>query len=145
MSAPVLRLSGGPVVSAANPGDPPPAPTPMAANTVANIPGSADLDLYQGDDLYFTVTVTNPDGSAANLTGATAASTIRPGPDNPTVIAAFTCTISTNVITLHLPNAQSALLTPTAAVWDLQITTSIGEIYTLLFGNVNTVLQVTQP
>jgi hypothetical protein len=97
-------------------------------------PPAVDLRLYQGDDFALTLTVTNADGTVADLTGATFAAVIAvPGA---TVSAAdFATTVAGNVVTLTLAAADSAQL-PAAAVWQCRMTSAAGAVRTLVAGNV---------
>lgn len=112
--------------------------------TVGAIPAAVDLAVYQGDDFGpLTLTVTNPDGSAANLTGATFKAQIRSAPGAATVLASFTISVATNVITLTMA-ATDTLTLPAGAAWDCQMTTSAGKIQTLAAGQVKTTADVSR-
>ena len=112
--------------------------------TVGAIPAAVDLAVYQGDDFGpLTLTVTNPDGSAANLTGATFNAQIRSAPGAATVLASFTTSVATNVITLTMA-ATDTLTLPAGAAWDCQMTTSAGKIQTLAAGQVKTTADVSR-
>jgi hypothetical protein len=97
-------------------------------------PAEVDLWLYQGDDFALTLTVTNPDGSAANLTGATFLAQVRD--INGVLLATFNPTVAANVVTLALPHAVTAGL-PAAGLWDCQMTGSSGSVQTLAGGAVH--------
>ena len=99
------------------------------------LPAAVDLYLYKGDDFSMTLTVTNPDGSAANLTWATFKAQIRSAPGAATLWASFTTSVATNVVTLALANTASATL-PATAAWDCQMTALGGTVTTLAGGNV---------
>ena len=112
--------------------------------TVGAIPAAVDLAVYQGDDFGpLTLTVTNPDGSAANLTGATFKAQIRSAPGAATVLASFTTSVATNVITLTMA-ATDTLTLPAGAAWDCQMTTSAGKVQTLAAGQVKTTADVSR-
>ena len=100
--------------------------------TISVLPVTADLSIYAGDDVRFTVTVEDGQGNAADLTGFTVLSQIRLTRDAPTVLAEFVPTIAGNVITMHLPHADAPGLPP-RAVWDVQIAGP--EVTTLAHGN----------
>jgi hypothetical protein len=118
--------------------------TPRAGTATVNAqPPVVNLLLYQGDDVHFDLVVTNPDGSAADLTGMTPAAQIRDKP-NGALIATFMCSIATNVISLHLPATESVKLSA-PGVWDCQITSATPEVTTLAAGTVSTAQQVTAP
>jgi hypothetical protein len=110
--------------------------------TVSALPQVVNLILVQGDDFYLDLVVTNADGSAADLSTATASAQIRKSATDPTIAAAFTASITTNVVHLHLPHAASAPLS-SSAVWDCQITTP--DITTIAAGTVTVELEVTRP
>lgn len=99
--------------------------TPSAAGpvtvTVTALPVSVSLSLYAGDDFWLDLTVTNPDGGAADLSGMVATSQIRSaaGAADPPMCV-FDATISGNVVQLHLPAVESAKLVG-PAVWDCEI------------------------
>jgi hypothetical protein len=108
-----------------------------AVGSAANItilPVTVNLTLLMGDSFSFTVTVTNPDGSAANLVGATILADIRVKATDPNPApASFTSAIAANVITLSLTPAVTAAL-PASTVWDCQMTETTGKITTLCGG-----------
>lgn len=108
--------------------------------TITALPATVNLSLYQGDDFYLDLTVTNPDSSPADLTGATATATIKASPTAPDIMATFSATITANVVHLHLPATEAAKLAA-AAVWDCQIANPL--VTTLAAGKVTTTLQVT--
>src|SRR6059036_3254727 len=95
-------------------GSPRAAPGPIVA-----LPTVIDLELYAGDDFYLDLTVTNPDGTAADLTTAVASAQIRAAANAADPMATFAATITGNVIHLHLTAAAAASLV--SGVWDCQI------------------------
>jgi hypothetical protein len=114
--------------------------------TVSALPATVNLALYQGDDMYLDLTVTDPDGSAADLTGATPKAEIRTAPSSDVVAAEFVITgVSANTIHLHLPHAASAALGAGEMAWDCQLTRSSGDITTLAAGRVSVTGEVTRP
>jgi hypothetical protein len=106
-------------------------------------PNTVDVDIYQGDDFSMTLTVTNPDGSAANLTGATAAAQIRSAPASTDIAATFTTTIASNVVTLTLTHTAATALSGNY-VWDCQLTYSGGTVNTIAAGRVRVAAEVTR-
>lgn len=110
--------------------------------TVTALPAPVNLEIYKGDDFYLDVTVTNPDGSDADLSAVTPAAQIRPQPNSATILATFDLTVDGNVIHLHLPHGESHNLIPRCA-WDVQITG--GDITTLAAGTVTVSGEVTMP
>jgi len=120
-------------------------PLAGAPTLIEALPEPVNMALYRGDDFAFQLTVTNPDGSAADLTGETATSQMRVTADTADPPAGhFDCTIATNVITVVLANAVSKLL-PAALVWDLQLTSGTGSIRTLVAGTISVTPDVTRP
>lgn len=114
----------------------------MATKTIGPQPMTVDLRLYEGDDFWFDVTVTNPDGSPFDLTGYTPRAQIRTSTESEEVIVEFEVTVTTNVIHLHLASPVTTDLVPTG-VWDLQIETG-GAVTTLMAGRVNVTPEVTR-
>jgi hypothetical protein len=104
-------------------------------------PAVVNLALYAGDDFYLDVTVTNPNGSAADLSSAVAQAQIRTAPEDDPPIAVFAVTITANVIHLHLTHAASTGLV--SGVWDCQIATP--DVTTLAAGTVIVTPEVTYP
>lgn len=110
--------------------------------TITAGPQVVNLVLYQGDDFYLDLTVTDSLDQPVDLTDATATAQIRAsaGAADPPE-ATFTATTETNVIRLHLPANESAKLHG-SAVWDCQIATP--DITTLVAGTVAVTQQVTE-
>lgn len=114
--------------------------------TVGNLPAPVDVSLYQGDDFYLTVKLTDPTGVVVDLTGYTATSQIRLTPPSTEIVAEFDVTVDgpNGTINLHLDHVDSALI-DRAATWDLQIVSATGIVSTLIYGAVKTVMEVTRP
>ncbi len=113
-------------------------PAPM---TITQLPAEVDLAIYQGDDFYLDLTVTDAGGGAADLTGFTATAQVRsaPGAVDPPMCT-FTATIAANIIHLHLPHTEAAKLNNPAA-WDCQVEAT--DVITLVAGKVTVTLQIT--
>jgi hypothetical protein len=110
---------------------------------LTSLPVEVDISMYQGDDLTFTVTVTNPDSSPADLTGATFLSQIRLTPQTPNPpLAIIATSVTTNVVSCHIASADSTKVT--VAVWDLQMTSSAGMVTTLVGGSLTCAPQVSE-
>ena len=110
--------------------------------TITQLPAVVNLVIYQGDDFYLDLTVTDAGGGPADLTGFTATAQVRstPGSTVDPPMATFTCTIAGDVIHVHLPNSEAAKLNNPAA-WDCQIEAT--DVITLVYGKVTVTLQVT--
>jgi len=100
--------------------------------------GEYDLNLYRGDTFSrgFRFWETTINGTPFDLTGAVAEAEFRDKPGGASVLA-FTCVVTLpNTITIHLVPAQWASSTPAKGYWDLEVTFSPTEVYTLLAGEV---------
>jgi|SRR5215831_5361972 len=111
------------------------------------MPNAVDLTLYQGDDWGANVVVSNPDLTAADLTGYTAQAQIRTGPADQqlTVAAEIQATVQLpNQVLLYLSHDQTTVLTGALYYWDLQLTSGAGQIVTVLAGKVKMTQEVTR-
>lgn len=119
-------------------------PTQVASppQTIDARPVAVNLLLYQGDDFYLDLVVTQPDGTPADLTGMTPRAEIRKTAEDVVVLAAFTATVAGNVVSLHLAHTASTDLT--AGVWDCQVTDGTDGVWTLAAGTVETDAEVTR-
>ena len=103
----------------------------------------AYLQLYQGDDYFATVTVTDSSGPA-DLSDYTAKAQIRLGSaDQSPVLVTIAAAISSPDILLSIPASQTLLLSGTYR-WDLQLTSSGGVVTTLLSGPVSVQPEITR-
>ena len=119
-----------------------PAPPAAPAILITALPVEANIDAYEGDDLFVDVTVNNPDGSATDLSTATVMAQVRTAPGARDILANFTVSVMGNVIHLQLPAAQAALLTPLCA-WDCQLTL-LNQVTTLAAWAINTTTDVSR-
>ena len=120
------------------------------------LPESRNIDIYKGDTYGFSFrlrdrTPTGARGAYVDLTGCTAKAQIRSTEDTPTVLVEFTASIPNQTVAenkgrvnLALTPAQTAALTFTKAVWDVQITFPDGVIRTYLKGAVTLTKEVTR-
>jgi hypothetical protein len=111
--------------------------------TVTQLPSIVDLLLYTGDDFSMTLTLTNSDGSATNLTGYTAQAQIRSQSGSTTISTSFVTSTVGNQVILSLPSANSQGLVGNY-VWDCQVTSQSGIIQTLVAGSVSFTQDVTR-
>jgi hypothetical protein len=127
-----------------------PRPTPTdvttagGVTTVNELPIPVNLNLYTGDDFSMMLTLTNPDNTPTDLTGASFLAEIRQSAPSKTVAATFAVATAANVITLSLTNEQTQSLVG-KFVWDCQITSSTGIITTLAAGKVTFTQDVSRP
>ena len=115
------------------------------ASVVLAQPAPVDLVLYRGDDGALRVTVTEPDGSPSDLTGATWLCQVRANADSAPVLATFTVSPvagDPSSVDVVVPDAVSQNL-PGSAVWDLQMTLGT-TTQTLLAGAVKTTRDVSR-
>jgi len=110
------------------------------------MPDRADLQIYQGDDYAATVTVSNPDGTPADLSACTPRAQIREdvADEAPTVIVEIAATIAGSDVNLFIPHTDTTLLAG-GYVWDLQLTDGDGLITTVVAGKVRATQEVTRP
>jgi hypothetical protein len=109
-------------------------------------PGTGNLDIYRGDTkrwqfkLWTDAKRTVP----ADLTGVTVNASIRDKALSGSYETALACTVAApNTINMTLTASQSRDL-PAVGVWDLQLTYSNGDIYTVLKGAVIVTQDVTR-
>lgn len=121
-------------------------PVQQAASvqTVIVLPAIVNLEIYEGDDFFLDVAVTDVNSNPVNVTNLTPMSQIRVSPDGPAVLANIGITVDatiTNLIHLHLAAIDSNNL-PANCAWDLQLSTP--NVTTLCSGSVTVTPQVTQ-
>ena len=108
--------------------------------------GRADLTIYQGDDMAWTVFVSLEDGvTPADITGYTALAQIRRSvaDSDPVVVATMTSAVVSPNVSLSLTHDQTELLCG-RYVWDLQLTSPEDIVTTILQGNVKVTAEVTR-
>ena len=95
--------------------------------TISFVPNAVDLALYAGDEVSFTVVVTNPDGTQRDVSGLAIAQ-IRASRADTDPAATFTVDdtdAATGRLVLTLDPADSAALTTDGkkftGFWDLQV------------------------
>ena len=115
----------------------------VGPTTIVALPQEVNLTLYQGDDFYLDLFVSNPDNSAADLAGCTASAQIRNSPSSPQILASLSAVINGNAIHLKLDHSDAAKLTQ--SVWDAQLVYPSGDIVTLVAGTVTVSQEVTRP
>jgi hypothetical protein len=100
-------------------------------------PGVFDLDLYRGDSYAWSFRVWDDclRSIPADLEGSTAEAEIRDRPAGATVVP-LSCSITPpNVIDVVLDPSLWATI-PVGGVWDLQVTSDVGGIRTIVAGKV---------
>jgi len=110
--------------------------------SIERVPITVNLLLYAGDDLGFALLVFDPDGSDADLSGATVRAQIRANPAAANVAGEVLCAVEGNAVQLHLLGTVTQDL-PSSAVWDCELTRD-GLVTTLVAGTVRTTADVTR-
>lgn len=110
---------------------------------------NANLCVYQGDDFACMLTILNcADGTLADLTDFTVQAQIRTGVADQTpgrIAASFTATVIVpNRVSLWIPREQTRRLRDLNYVWDLQLTSSAGNVTTVLKGDCDVMPEVTR-
>jgi len=117
-----------------------------------------DLLIRQGATFGPIVsTITNPNGTAMNLTGATLRAQIRKTPTSPLVegaVGEFTITnaaagqfswgFSAAVTELLVADSESELAAASTYVWDMELEDLSGRVIPLMYGKVNVFREVTK-
>jgi hypothetical protein len=117
-----------------------------AATKIVALPVPVDLAIYKGDDFDMTVSVTETDGTPADLSGFVPLAQIRSSPQSDPALASFIASIDTvdpSIIHLALSHVATAELPP-RTVWDCQVTAPSGRISTLVAGALVTVPEVSR-
>jgi hypothetical protein len=119
---------------------------PMMPILVEMSISKANLDLVQGDDYVATVTVTNANGTPADISGYTAKAQIRQdvADEARRVDVEIATAVASPNVTLTIPHAITQTLTAASYVWDLQLTSAGGQITTILAGTVVVTREVTR-
>jgi hypothetical protein len=115
-----------------------------ASQVVTVLPTEIDLNIYQGDDFYLDMVVTDQNSNPIDLTNAQPQSQIRAAPGGAAVLAEIDITLDgtqNNLLHLHLQSSDSSILPPQCA-WDLQL--SSPSVTTIAAGAVTVRPQVTQ-
>jgi hypothetical protein len=106
---------------------------------------SADLPIYQGDDVNAVITVTDATGAPADLTGYTAKAQVRKtvADSDPLVAIEIAATVSGSTVVLTISHAQTETLKG-KYVWDCQLVSAAGMITTIVSGKVPVTPEVTR-
>lgn len=109
------------------------------------LPTRVDLRLYAGDDVTVKITVNNPDGTPADLAGASAKAQIRGRATDLDPVAEFVCVVdATGFVLCGLDAAATAAL-PRSGVWDCELMFADGSpTTTIVSGSVRTLAEVTR-
>lgn len=102
-----------------------------------------DLTIQQGDDWSKVVPVVDANGNPVTMTGYNAAMMIRPFAGSSVLLLSLTSnpaagiviTATPGSVTLTITSAQSALLWPQPAVYDLELIDPSSKVTRLLSGN----------
>lgn len=97
-----------------------------------------DITISQGIDFYYAFLIKNEDGSPFDATGYTLAAKVRATPESPTVLLAFTCSLtvpaSGGPAVIASPAATNSAAPRGIFHWDCIITSSSAPDIKLLKG-----------
>jgi hypothetical protein len=110
---------------------------------VTQLPAVINITCYAGDDLSFSLPMTNSDGTDTDLTSAVILAQVRQRPETPAIVATFSSAVTGNVITLTLAGTDSQGLSG-VYVWDCQVTNA-GAVYTPAAGAITVNPDVSHP
>ncbi|MFM2053614.1 MAG: hypothetical protein RL456_1651 [Pseudomonadota bacterium] len=128
----------------------------MSTQTIGSIGQRLDLLIRQGATLGpFPCTMTNPDATPVNLTGATIRGQIRKKPADAAVIASFDVTVTdatAGKYTFGLTATATAAITAGADVtkpeslyvWDMELEDAAGRVTPLFWGDARVHREVTR-
>lgn len=109
-------------------------------------PATQNLTITRGDTETIVATMTTDGTTPIDVTGRTYTSQMRLSPDEITIAATATCTVSNGPagqVTVVYSATDTATLLPGFYYWDLQETAS-GVVTTVLAGTVNVLADVTR-
>jgi len=110
------------------------------------MPGSYDLQLYRGDTGRWQFMLWQDDLKTVpvDLSGASVSAQIRNAPGG-SVIVSMSCAVTEpNRVDMVLSAADSAGVSLSRGVWDLQVTYASGDVSTVLAGRTCVTADVTQ-
>lgn len=127
----------------------------MATPRIGNLGSKLNLDIRQGGTFSVGVTLTNPDNTPVDLTGATVRGQIRKTALDTVVAAAFTVTITnapggaftfglTDEITAALVAGEQPTEDASLYVWDMELEDALGQVLPLYYGSVTVLREVTR-
>lgn len=110
-----------------------------AAIVIGTLPPRVDLVLYQGDDIFVNLSLSQP---GIDLTQYTPRAQVRTQPGGTLIVEVDVSVLDATTLRLHLDSPQTTLLPPTAA-WDVQVSDAAAIVTTLAQGTVSTTREVT--
>lgn len=127
----------------------------MATPRIGNLGSKLNLDIRQGGTFSATVTLTNPDATPVDLTGATVRGQLRKTALDAAVVATFDVTITdavNGVFEYGLTDEDTAGITageqPTEDaslyVWDMELEDTLGRVTPLFYGTATVLREVTR-
>lgn len=119
-------------------------PNATALNSDA-MPENIDMVIYKGDYVDILVTINASPGVPLDLTGYTAAASLKTDYDDVAPIA-FDCTITspaTGQVRIYLPTADSTTLVAGDYIWDFELINASGDARTYMTGDVTVYPEVT--
>lgn len=108
--------------------------------------GSYDWTIQQGDTFYATLTI-KEDDEAVDITGWVFTSMFREKYSDTSPQATATCTVedgAAGTLSMQIANTDTAAMTATKGVWDIQYIKPDTSVSTLLRGNYTLLLEATK-
>ena len=121
-------------------------PGQNAGGPIGALPGNWDIAIYRGDYRTFGVNLKDSNGNPFNLTGYTPKAQLKTGYGDREPVE-FTVTVTDAVngkMQVFISSTVTSLLLPGSYIWDLQVTSSLGETRTYLAGDVTVYDDVTK-
>lgn len=110
------------------------------------MPASYNLEYYRGDTLRFYLNVKDSNGAPLNLSGYSAVFTVAtgrgstppdPGGGFPTSVVCQATILGSQITCTISPTNGNNMRAGVPYVYDVQVTSGAGEVYTYLTGNIN--------
>lgn len=126
------------------------------APSIGSIGERLDLVIKQGSTFGpMSNTLTNPDGSAVDLTACVVRGQIRRKALDASIVASFVCTITdadegqyefglTDEVTAAITAGELPSVPASKYVYDMELEDSVGRVIPLLYGNVTVMREVTR-
>lgn len=114
--------------------------------TVSLVPQPTTLEFVRGDGVTVEGTLANPDGSAFDFTGYTAAAQVRRRSSDAAIAFEFDVALGGDdgTLTLSMTPEASAEVAAGTYVWDLQITSAEDVPLTIARGSLRVIADVTR-
>ena len=105
------------------------------------LPSNVDLAIWQGDAQLFGIELAGAGGAEIDLTGLVPSAVIRKD-FSATTSYPFVCTLDGSRIKLYLSSATTKAMEAGSYIWNLQMTSSNGDVRTYIAGDVTVYAEV---